>query len=47
MVETPRKLNARQRELLEELQTAESSASQPAQSGFFNKVKKYFKGKDV
>ncbi|HVR76688.1 MAG TPA: molecular chaperone DnaJ [Planctomycetota bacterium] len=47
VVETPRKLNARQRELLEELQSAESSASQPAQSGFFNKVKRYFKGKDV
>ncbi|MBI4600539.1 MAG: molecular chaperone DnaJ [Planctomycetes bacterium] len=42
-VETPKQLTARMRELLEELKEAESSASQPARSGFFEKLKRYFK----
>ncbi len=45
VVETPRKLNAKMRELLDELRKAESSASHPARSGFFEKIKSYFKAK--
>jgi molecular chaperone DnaJ len=46
IVETPRKLAARARELLEELRAAESQASHPARTGFFEKIKEYFKGAD-
>ena len=46
VVETPRKLNAKMRELLDELRKAESSASQPARSGFFERIKSYFKAKE-
>jgi len=46
IVETPRKLTSRARELLEELRDAESHASYPARTGFFEKIKEYFKGID-
>jgi molecular chaperone DnaJ len=44
VVETPKKVNGRMRELLEELRSAESAAALPARSGFFEKLKQYFKG---
>jgi molecular chaperone DnaJ len=44
-VETPRRLTARMRELFGELQKAESEASQPARSGFFERLQKFFKGR--
>jgi molecular chaperone DnaJ len=45
VVETPRKLSARAREILEELRETEAHGSYPARSGFFDKIKDYFKGK--
>jgi molecular chaperone DnaJ len=44
VVETPRKLTPRLRELLEEMKEAESEASQPHTTGFFEKIKQYLKG---
>jgi molecular chaperone DnaJ len=44
IVETPKRLTPRMRELLGELRQVESEASQPARSGFFEKLKSYFKG---
>lgn len=44
IVETPRKLTPRLRELLEEMKEAESEASQPDTTGFFEKIKQYLKG---
>jgi molecular chaperone DnaJ len=46
VIETPRKLTPRARELLEELRGAESQASHPARTGFFEKIKDYLKGTD-
>lgn len=45
MVETPKKLSPGMRELFEELKKAESSASQPARSSFFERIKAHWKGK--
>ena len=47
VVETPRKLNAGMRGLLEELRKVEesSSTSHPGRTGFFERLKKHFKGK--
>jgi molecular chaperone DnaJ len=44
-VETPRKLTKKMRQLFEELREFESRSSCPAQHGFVDKIKKYFKGK--
>jgi molecular chaperone DnaJ len=41
-VETPEKLNARQRELLREFAKTESKAVSPRMTSFFEKLKKYF-----
>ena len=41
-VETPQKLNKRQRELLEEFQTLSSKENNPESSGFFAKMKDFF-----
>jgi molecular chaperone DnaJ len=46
VVETPRKLSAASRKLLEELRDAEAQGSHPARTGFFEKLKEYFKGKN-
>jgi molecular chaperone DnaJ len=46
VVETPKKLSSRARELLEELKKEESANSYPARTGFFEKIKDYFKGKN-
>jgi molecular chaperone DnaJ len=43
MVETPRKLNPRMRELFEELRQLESENSTPLRNRFFEKLKNYFK----
>ena len=43
-VETPKKLTKKMRQLLGELKESESRASQPAQYGFLERIKKYFKG---
>jgi molecular chaperone DnaJ len=45
MVETPVKLNKRQRELLEEFASLEDEESSPESSGFFAKVKEMLGGK--
>ncbi|HYC22638.1 MAG TPA: molecular chaperone DnaJ [Candidatus Bathyarchaeia archaeon] len=42
IVETPRKLNARQRELLEELAAISGEEVHPMQKGFFDKVRERF-----
>jgi molecular chaperone DnaJ len=42
MVETPRNLSRRQKELLEEFQRAESKENHPESTGFFAKVKDFF-----
>jgi molecular chaperone DnaJ len=44
LVETPRKLSARMRELFEELRSLESEQATPARNRFFEKLKSYFKG---
>src|SRR5262245_55308968 len=44
MVETPRKLTPRMRELLEELRSLETENATPARNKFFEKLKSYFKG---
>ncbi len=44
VVETPKKLTPRMRELFEELRGLESSASLPTREGFFERIKKYLKG---
>ena len=43
-VETPRKLNRRQRELLEEFERASSSENNPESSGFFARVRSFLGG---
>lgn len=43
-VETPRKLNRRQRELLEEFERASSSENNPESSGFFARVRSFIDG---
>ena len=45
VVETPKKLSPRMREVLEELRKAESEASHPSRTGFFERIKAHFKGK--
>jgi len=42
MVEIPRKLNGRQKELLKEFAESENKSILPQTSGFFEKLKKYF-----
>jgi len=44
MVETPRKLTPRMRELFEELRSLETDHASPARNKFFEKLKSYFKG---
>lgn len=44
VIETPKKLTPRMRELFEKLREAESEASQPRRNGFFEKIKNYLKG---
>jgi molecular chaperone DnaJ len=44
VVETPRKLTGKLEEALHALKRAESEASQPERSSFFERIKKYFKG---
>jgi hypothetical protein len=46
-VETPRKLSANLRELLEDLRELEqtSGSSHPGRTGFFERLKKHFKGR--
>ena len=41
-VETPQKLSARQRELLEEFQAISNANTSPTSEGFFDKLKKMF-----
>jgi molecular chaperone DnaJ len=43
-VETPQKLNRRQRELLKEFEKESSKETQPETSGFFTKVRQFFEG---
>jgi molecular chaperone DnaJ len=43
LVEVPRKLTARQKELLKEFGAADQGDALPAQKSFFEKLKKYFK----
>jgi molecular chaperone DnaJ len=43
-VETPQKLNRRQRELLEEFERASSSENNPESAGFFTRVKSFLDG---
>jgi molecular chaperone DnaJ len=42
LVETPRNLSRRQRELLEEFERASNSENNPESSGFFSRVKDFF-----
>lgn len=42
VIETPAKLNARQRQLLEEFAKTENKTVSPKSLGFFEKLKKYF-----
>jgi molecular chaperone DnaJ len=44
-VETPKNLNARQRQLLEEFERESNRETSPHSSGFFTKVKEFFEGK--
>jgi molecular chaperone DnaJ len=44
-VETPKNLNRRQRELLEEFERESNRETSPASAGFFSKVKEFFEGK--
>jgi molecular chaperone DnaJ len=44
IVETPQKLNARQRELLREFERESSRDNQPESAGFFAKVRDFFGG---
>ena len=41
-IETPMKLNSKQRELLEEFSKVENKSTFPQSKGFFDKLKKYF-----
>jgi DnaJ-class molecular chaperone len=41
-IETPVRLNSRQKELLEEFKENESNGVFPAAKGFLDKLKKYF-----
>jgi len=43
-VETPKSLNARQRELLQEFEAAATETTHPNSSGFFARVKEFFEG---
>jgi molecular chaperone DnaJ len=43
-VETPRNLNARQRELLKEFLAESNGDNQPESEGFFSKVRDFFAG---
>ena len=44
-VETPKSLNARQRQLLEEFERESNRETSPHSSGFFTKMKEFFEGK--
>jgi molecular chaperone DnaJ len=44
VVETPQKLSRRQREILEEFETASSAENHPESSGFFTRVKDFLEG---
>jgi molecular chaperone DnaJ len=44
VVETPRNLNARQRELLKEFLAESNGDNQPESEGFFSKVRDFFAG---
>lgn len=44
VLETPRKLTPKMRQLFEDLRSAESSTSQPGRTGFFEKIRQYLKG---
>ena len=44
-VETPKSLNARQRQLLEEFERESNRETSPHSSGFFAKMKEFFEGK--
>jgi len=44
-VETPKNLNRRQRELLEEFEKASHHETSPESAGFFTRVKEFFEGK--
>jgi molecular chaperone DnaJ len=44
-VETPKRLNARQRQLLEEFERESNRETSPHSSGFFAKMKEFFEGK--
>ena len=44
-VETPKNLTRRQRELLEEFETASHKETSPESAGFFSRVKEFFEGK--
>jgi molecular chaperone DnaJ len=46
VVETPKKLTPRMKEMFEELRGCESRSSHPARTGFFEKIKQYFRGAD-
>ena len=46
VVETPQKLNARQRELLRELQAESGVESAADEAGFFEKMKSFISGSD-
>ena len=41
-VETPQKLNKRQRELLREFEKQSSDATQPETAGFFARMREFF-----
>jgi molecular chaperone DnaJ len=44
VVETPQKLNARQRELLREFEQESSKDTQPESASFFSRVRDFFGG---
>src|SRR6187455_3467172 len=44
MVETPKSLSRKQRELLKEFENASNESTSPASSGFFARVKEFFEG---
>ena len=44
VVETPRNLNARQKELLQEFSSLEKEETQPEASGFFARISEFFEG---
>jgi molecular chaperone DnaJ len=47
LVEIPRKLNEKQRQLLREFSTIEDPAGLPQRKGFMDKLKELFKGEDT